>query len=141
MRATCFTAGYHDLRVIDFVRWVEAWDVLVLDTRIRPWSRNPDWTMAALIRRLRGRYLSMADTFGNRRFRETDPDAIDLVDPERGVALAARLLRSGSICLLCLCPWESCHRREVASLIHDATGAPIHHLNAADLAGQGRLAL
>jgi hypothetical protein len=142
MNSTCYTIGYHALKVADLVRWAEGWDVMVLDTRIVPFSRNPDWGRPSLIRRLRGRYLSMADTFGNRRYKETDPDAIDLVDALRGVYLAARLLRSGSICIFCLCEkWDQCHRREVASLIHEATGAPIHHLNADDLSPQGRLAL
>jgi hypothetical protein len=139
MQPTIFSLGYSGVNATDMARWCQAWDTVVLDTRIKPWSRDASWRMSALSDLLGSRYLWLRD-FGNRRYQETDPDAIDLVNPKRGVRIASRMLRSGSILLLCMCPhWESCHRREVASLIHDATGAPIHHLGAADLSPRERL--
>src|SRR3954454_24378906 len=100
MLPTCFTIGYLGLQVSELERWCAAWDTVVIDTRIKPWSRDPEWRLSEMAVPLGSRYLWVRD-FGNWRYRETDPDAIDLVNPERGIQLAARLLKTGSICCLC----------------------------------------
>ena len=139
---TCFTIGYQGLKVTDLVRWAERHEVTVVDCRYSPRSRRPEWCKPRLMDSLAGRYLWMGETFGNKQYRSPDPDACDLADPVRGVRIAARLLQTGSICLLCLEAdhWR-CHRAEVADLIAADTGVTVEPLAARDLDAQGLLAL
>ena len=142
MTYTCFTIGYSGLWVGDLVRWAERQEVIVVDVRFSPRSRRPEWCKSRLMDRLGARYLWMGETFGNKEYRSLDRDACDLADPVRGVRIAARLLQTRSICLLCLeANHWACHRAEVADLISEETGVTLEPLTARDLDMQGRLAL
>lgn len=48
----------------------------------------------------------------------------------KGVARVAPLIDDGNVILLCVCPdHTTCHRTQAAEVLHQATGAPIEHLD------------
>lgn len=112
-----YTIGYAGLQLPDVARWLEANHAIIGDTRIKRWSKDEQWREYGLRRALPGRYVVL-EGFGNRLYKETDPDAIDMVDPARAVEQVVDLTEQGlQVVLMCGCwSWTQCHRRAAAEL-------------------------
>lgn len=98
---------------------------IIADIRLRPFSRLPGWSGAALARKWPGRYHHLP-ALGNRRYRERlalaghQPPPVELVDEAAGMAALRRLLSvSPLVILLCGCADAArCHRQIVLEKVH-----------------------
>lgn len=123
---TIYTVGYSGWTPAQLQERAILLDAVVLDIRLSPTSRRPEWRSDALARLLGDRYKGCPD-LGNINYRISEP--IVLANPGPGVVVAGSRLRRRNIMLLCACRDASlCHRSVAAQLISEATGAAIVHL-------------
>lgn len=87
--------------------------LLLIDTRLSPWSRLPSWRKSALRDAFGPRYRWVR-SLGNINYKNGGP--IRLADPETGLCLLYDLLLQGhDMILLCGCAsYTTCHRRVIA---------------------------
>jgi len=105
----------------------EARNAVVVDIRINPMSRKPEWRQRALEAALpAGRYGWLRE-FGNVHYKT--PGVITLADPERGLARLTPVLERQAVILLCACrDVAMCHRQMVAEWIGEELEVPVEHL-------------
>ncbi|GEM_PF-1121564 len=128
---TLYTLGYSGLKPEDLGALAEGHDLVILDIRCSPRSRNPVWTKKRLAERLGERYVHLR-ALGNTDYKG---DTIRIADLEAGIREAAAYLERQSVVLLCACKdVRSCHRLPVAERLAAETGAPLVHLSLADAA-------
>ncbi len=110
MKPTVFSFGYSGQDVQQFIADVHARGVVVIDTRIKPYSRRPEWNKTRLQAALGDAYVHVGE-LGNLNYQHDGP--VQLVDLAAGVEkIEAILQRSQSVVLICICPDErDCHRR------------------------------
>lgn len=126
MMRTIYTVGYSGWTPAQLQETATRLDAVVVDIRLSPTSRRPEWRSDALQKLLRDRYEVLSD-LGNINYRVSEP--IVLANPGPGVVVARSLLRRRNIILLCACRDHAlCHRSVAARLISEATGAPVVHL-------------
>lgn len=125
----CYTAGYQGLEIGALAKKAEALKALVIDVRMSPSARDPQWRKDAMVAVL-GRTYRHAVEFGNVNFRG---GPIQLKDPNRGLSKIGPILYEQPVILLCAC-WNVsiCHRRVVANLISGEYGCEIVHLGKGD---------
>lgn len=129
---TIYTLGYSGIRPENLRAVAESYDLVVLDVRLSPRSRRPEWTRGRLQALLGQRYLHLP-ALGNVNYKSQGP--VQLADPEVGIALAAQYLENQPVLLLCACrDVATCHRKVAAELLAQATGAEVIHWSPADLA-------
>ena len=130
-----YTVGYSSLKSpSDLVRLGKQYEAMVVDTRLVPYSRVPFWRKEELSLALGGtdHYRYLGRTLGNLNYKNGGP--IKIADPERGIAELAALLQQSSVILLCTCARvETCHRRVIAEMLAETTGATIEHLEATSI--------
>lgn len=123
---TIYTVGYSGWTPAQLQETATRLDAVVVDIRLSPTSRRPEWRSDALARLLRDRYEVLSD-LGNVNYRVSEP--IVLANPGPGVVVARSLLRRRNIILLCACRDHAlCHRNVAAQLISEATGDAVVHL-------------
>ena len=129
---TIYTIGYSRLNFDKLIRAVEADDLLLIDTRMSARSRVPQWNKGRLEKALGERYVHIRE-LGNLNYKNSEAGMV-LFDPESGIQQAAELLEKQSVVLMCGCfDVEHCHRRLVAELLEQATGAPVIHWTGQDI--------
>ena len=100
---------------------------ILLDIRLKPWSKTLTWQKSALQARLgTSRYLHVS-ALGNLNYNTGGP--IVLQSPAAGIRIVGDQLELHNVVLLCGCrDLTTCHRNVAAELLHEALGAPIVHL-------------
>ena len=113
-----FTFGYqgHDRAALIPFLWEN--DGVLVDVRLSPGSRNPEWSNGQLVRDLGDRYVHVP-SLGNVNFRSGGP--IQLRDPEAGIRAVEKLAaKHGVVVVMCTCAdYCTCHRRQVAELLRE----------------------
>jgi uncharacterized protein (DUF488 family) len=100
----------------------------LVDVRIAPTSKSPQWRKDALAA-LMGRHYLHLPALGNRNAFTGGP--AELADPERAVAPVAALLARGPVALLCGCADpQRCHRAQAAAFLAERLGAEVIHIAA-----------
>jgi uncharacterized protein (DUF488 family) len=128
---TIYTLGYSGIKPDKLLATAEQHNLLVVDVRYSPRSRQPEWTRKRLQELLGERYIHVP-AFGNINYKSDGP--IQLADPEAGKAVVVERLAQQPVLLLCACKdWHSCHRLAVATVLHEATGAAVVHWGVGDL--------
>ena len=124
---TIYTVGYSRLREPRrLLALLDELDALVLDVRLKPWTRFEGWSKKDLETLCGARYRWI-EAFGNDNYAGGD---VQLHDPARGLAEVGPLLATHSVILLCGCADPTrCHRGPVAAVLAAATGCPIVHLD------------
>jgi uncharacterized protein (DUF488 family) len=114
-----FTVGYQAgwtperlQKAIDFIK------ATVVDVRLKPWSQDERWRLAALDQALT-RYVHVEE-LGNVNYRG---GSIRLKQSVVGLARVKRIIERGPVILLCAC-WnqETCHRTVVARMVAGEIG-------------------
>jgi uncharacterized protein (DUF488 family) len=125
-RPTIYTFGYEKRRPEELRAESDRLDAVVMDVRIKPFSRRPDWAKSHLTALLGDRYRWVAG-FGNVNYKG---GPVELADPEAGLAQIADLIEQGrNIILLCYeADPKTCHRSQVAELIAERWGCDVQHL-------------
>lgn len=123
------------LYTLGYARWspaavqseIDRLGATLVDVRMAPTSRRPEWRRDALHALLGRRYVHMP-ALGNVNFRDGGP--IRLHHPEQAVGPIARLLERGPVVLLCGCDdWQTCHRSVAADyLAQQIDGVQVRHL-------------
>ena len=124
---TIYSLGYLSSTPDDVKAYVDTLGARLVDIRFSPRSRNPNWTMAALIRLVGAdRYLH-EQRLGNVNYRNGGP--IRLWQPEAALPAMRAELADHPVILLCACrEWQPCHRRVAADFLSQQLGAPVEHL-------------
>lgn len=123
---TIYTYGYSNSDPQHLARYAAHVDAIVIDTRMKPVSRNPGWNKGRLQALLGERYLHVG-ALGNVNYKTGGE--IKLADPDRGVEIVSGVLTNHPVILLCACKdVAECHRKVAAELIAEHTGAAINHL-------------
>jgi uncharacterized protein (DUF488 family) len=120
--ARILTLGYTGLKMEQIRQLVEERDAVVVDCRLRPFSRAAVWNRQSFQRSLGGRYVHVP-ALGNRNYR--NPEAgVELNAPGAAVTVVEGLLeRYGAVVLMCVCAeWGRCHRKEAAEFLVEALG-------------------
>src|SRR5688572_14361694 len=112
-----FTCGYSGHTVAQLKKAVEQHNARVLDIRLSPRSRMPEWNGEALSKELGKRYLPFP-ILGNLNYKTGGP--IQIRNGKNGCDIIVKnLLPSHSLILLCGCrDYDSCHRAVVAQMLH-----------------------
>jgi len=114
MRHDAFGIGYSGREPVEIHRLALQLNAVVVDIRLSPRSRKPEWNKGRLTTMLGNRYLHLPE-LGNVNYKGGD---ILLKDPDVGIAVLLRELQSRSIILMCVCgEFSKCHRRVVADLL------------------------
>lgn len=124
-----YTVGYggHRQRPAHLLETVVAAGGVVVDVRLSARSRLPQWSGAQLRAVFGDRYEHVPE-LGNRNYKRPGC-AVELVDAEAGIARVLSLLADQPVVLLCGCAdWRRCHRRVVAELLAECSGAVVEHL-------------
>lgn len=90
--------------------------VLLIDTRIKPWSWNEAWRKEALEQRYGQRYRWAGKLLGNPA---KDTGRLEVADPEKGIAGLLKYLSEGhDLIILCQCKeFAKCHTSIIVSLL------------------------
>lgn len=126
--ATIYTMGYAGWAPAGLRDEIERLGAAVVDVRIAPTSKSPQWRKEALAALLGARYVHMP-ALGNRNAFSGGP--AELAAPERALEPVAALLAHGPVVLLCGCADPArCHRALAAAYLADRLGAPVEHIPA-----------
>jgi len=109
-----YTLGYASSTPSDISHYAHKLGAIVVDVRLKPWSKDERFTKESLQNVLSHRYRHVGD-FGNENYRG---GPTKLKDVEAGMRIVRPLLKDGPIILLCACwKWSECHRKDVADMI------------------------
>ncbi len=128
---TIYTAGYGaGWSAAMLAEVLDQHAAMLLDIRLKPWSKTVAWQRPALQARLgTSRYLHVP-ALGNLNY--ADGGSIVLQAPAAGIRIVGRYLELQNVLLLCGCREVTrCHRKVAADLLYKALGAPVVHLEAA----------
>ncbi|MDZ4768379.1 MAG: hypothetical protein SGJ24_04560 [Chloroflexota bacterium] len=131
---TIYTLGYTACNPDDLRSFAHARSTVVIDTRMAPRSRAPQWDGDALKQLLGVSNYQHERWLGNRNYKSVK-SAIAIVNLKGGLVGPKALLDVGmSVLLLCACvEHRTCHRFIIAEALADATGHSIEHLKPSDL--------
>ncbi len=113
------TIGYHQPQAWQIVtRMVDEQGWSLVGIRYNRRSYLDEWSGSSLRRHFRYSYHTVPELGDVNHLTPANP--MQLLDPTTGLARVGLLLEAGMDCLLlCACPdWQHCHRRLVASLLH-----------------------
>ena len=93
---------------------------LLIDTRLKPWSKIPQWRQEALKERYGARYRFAGDYLGNVNY--NNGKAIQIANPVVGIAGLTMYLNKGyDLIILCGCAEHNqCHRKAIIDLLRGA---------------------
>lgn len=124
--ATIYTMGYAGWAPAALRDEVARLGAAVVDVRIAPTSKSPQWRREALAELLGPRYRHMP-ALGNRNAFTGGP--AELAAPEQALVPAAALLAAGPVVLLCGCADPArCHRGLAAAYLARRLGGEVVHL-------------
>ncbi len=113
---TIYHAGYRTPGTLELIDQALADhpELILIDIRYTPESKNSQWTKSAFFKRYGDRYIWLKD-LGNINHKE--PGKICIAQPEKGIATLQGLLKEHAVILLCGCPeYENCHRKSIIEL-------------------------
>lgn len=117
-------AGWAPLALRDHVLDLGA---TLVDVRIAPTSKSPQWRKDALAALMGPAYLHLP-SLGNRNAFTGGPVALN--DPQRALPSIAHLLERGPVVLLCGCADpQRCHRSVAAAFLAEHLGAAVIHIH------------
>lgn len=123
---TIYTMGYAGWAPAALRDEVLRLAAMLVDVRIAPTSKSPQWRKEALAELL-GPIYTHLPALGNRNAFTSGP--AELADPERALGPIAALLARGPVVLLCGCADpERCHRGLAASFLAERLGGAVVHL-------------
>jgi hypothetical protein len=109
---TLYTYGYTGTSPLALKELAQQLDAVVLDIRLSPRSRNPEWTKARLSGLLGARYEHL-QAWGNVNYKNGGP--VVFKDVLAGVQRLRERLSAGPVILLCACTHvANCHRLDAA---------------------------
>lgn len=121
------TYGYAGRDPEELAALVAEYDAVILDCRLKPWTKQPGWSLPELKARFADQY-HWVRALGNTNFEKGG--RIKLLDAKKGLRRVLDVLADGAVPLL-LCaernPWI-CHRRTIAEMVAEQVGARIVHL-------------
>ena len=110
-----YSWGYQGQRFADLQTFVKHTGAVVVDVRLKPFSRDPVWRRAALERAL-GEQYRWVEALGNLNYRSGGP--VRLKDEASGLAVVRGLALQAPVILMCACRSQTtCHRTMVARLL------------------------
>lgn len=134
---TLYTLGYTGLKPEELLKAVEHYDATLVDVRISPYSRHPQWSGLNLSRQLGQQYIHIR-ALGNLNYKQPEL-GIKLVDPDEGCFRLVQLLKQRSVILLCACPdHHTCHRSTAAAEMEARYDVEVVHLSADDIRAIGK---
>lgn len=117
-----YTFGYHGRKLSDLAAILaNNPDMVVLDCRLKPWSRTPEWNYSNLLETLRRQYAWFG-AWGNLNYK-APKKGIAIRDFEKGLGYFHALKNTDGrlwnrVLLMCACKHESkCHRHVLAELL------------------------
>lgn len=123
---TIYTMGYAGWAPDALRDEVQRLGAALIDVRIAPTSKSPQWRKEALAALLGPAYRHMP-ALGNRNAFTGGPAV--LADPERALAPVAALLARGPVVLLCGCADPArCHRGLAAAFLAERLGGEVVHI-------------
>jgi uncharacterized protein (DUF488 family) len=126
MTSTIYTIGYAGWAPAALRDHVLALGATLVDVRIAPTSKSPQWRKEALAALLGAAYRHLP-ALGNRNAFTGGPVALN--DPERALQPIAALLERGPVALLCGCADpQRCHRSVAAAFLAERLGALVEHI-------------
>ena len=121
------TFGYAGRSVDDLAAIVAEYDAVILDCRLKPWTKQAGWSLPELKARFVDQY-HWVRALGNTNFEKGG--TIKLLDAKKGLRRVLDVLAEGAVPLL-LCaersPWQ-CHRRVIAESVAEKVGCRVLHL-------------
>lgn len=104
-------------RLIEMIKNIGIDDYIILDIRLKPYTRAPGWSKHELQRTFRGRYKWVPE-WGNVLYKT---DRILIKDWEGGLEKMRKELNNGKVpILLCSCSnYETCHRKYIAEKLRE----------------------
>jgi uncharacterized protein (DUF488 family) len=107
-----YTLGYSGWDYAKLAARIEEMDAVLVDVRLSPRSRRPEWRQSVLQSRLRQRYTHMKE-FGNVNYKG-GPTRLLAFEQGRQRLEALLAKHPGPIILMCVCAdYERCHRKEI----------------------------
>jgi uncharacterized protein (DUF488 family) len=126
MAKQIYTIGYAGWAPEGLRDYIVQLGVMVIDVRIAPTSKSPQWQREALQDLFGQRYVHLP-ALGNRNAFTGGPVALN--DPERAVAPIAAYLARGPVALLCGCADpQRCHRSLAAAFLAERLDAEVIHI-------------
>ncbi len=123
---TLYTLGYARWSLDQVEAVATMRDALLVDVRLKPFSRKPGFAKAALARRLGARYQHV-EALGNVNYQG---GPIQLRDPDLGLFTLEQHIERQPVILLCGCAnVETCHRKTIADLAAERFGLEVIHLD------------
>lgn len=110
--------------------------VLLIDTRIKPWSWNEAYRKEALEHRYGSKYRWAGKFLGNPA---KDTGRLEVADPEKGIAGLMRYLSEGyDLILLCQCLcYTKCHTSLIVDLLQQKASVEVVRFDAESLPALG----
>lgn len=122
-----YTYGYLNGSLSDIEAHVESLDAIVVDVRLKAWSRKPDWRKATLVKLLGSRYVQVSD-LGNLNYK-SQYGPILLKNEVAGMAMLRKMMNAAPVILLCACrDTATCHRTTVALIAYRMWSCHVEHL-------------
>jgi uncharacterized protein (DUF488 family) len=126
MTLRIYTIGYAGWAPAALRDHVLALGATLVDVRIAPTSKSPQWRKEALAALMGAAYRHLP-ALGNRNAFTGGPVALN--DPERAIQPIAALLERGPVVLLCGCADpQRCHRSVAAEFLAKRLGAEVEHI-------------
>lgn len=115
---TIYTLGYIGSTPDDIRLFVDTTGALLVDTRMNPFSRAPQWQGYAIERSVgEGNYLQ-CKALGNRNYRNDGP--IVLAEPALAAQFLLGVMQTRNIILMCGCKdVRACHRKVAAETLQE----------------------
>ena len=119
--------GYSGRHVFDLARVTSTLDAVVVDIRLCPVSRQPEWGLGFLKHNLKDRYIRLGE-WGNKNYSSNRYSNIDISNFEKGLEIF-QSIKSKAVILMCACKSnEHCHRRLIGEKLI-ALGYEVSELN------------
>jgi len=123
-----FTFGYGGRQVATLAAFVAEFHAVVIDVRLKPWTKQPGWSLSDLKAVFAEEYHWWGRSLGNLNFKG---GTVKLADEKKGMKKLVALMRAG-IAPILLCAEQSpdsCHRTMIAEKLAALTGdAQVIHL-------------
>src|SRR5882762_4591587 len=124
---TIYTFGYGGRQVQTLAALVALHEAILIDVRLKPWTKQPGWSLGELKMVFTDRY-HWVQALGNTNFEKGGK--VRLKDEKKGIGLLVQMVRAGESPIL-LCGERDpsgCHRSVIANLVAKLTGATVVHL-------------
>jgi uncharacterized protein (DUF488 family) len=134
-----YTFGYGGRAPQDIADIAASLGAAVLDIRMNPQSRRPEWNGGRLkvVLAEQGVRYAHIRALGNENYKG---GPIKLYQPDLGVRMVQELLNTQPVILLCACrEVATCHRATAAELLQERLGVEVVHLPFGFVAGSATI--